>query len=54
MFILLALILVAIFVGLGFAVHLLWVVAAILFVLWLIGIVMGRGERAGGRRFYRW
>lgn len=52
--ILLALILVAIFVGLGFAIHVLWVVAAVLFVLWLIGLVIGRGESAGSRRFYRW
>lgn len=52
--ILLALILVAIFVGLGFAIHVLWVVAAVLFVLWLVGLLIGRGESAGSRRFYRW
>jgi hypothetical protein len=38
----------------GFAVHVLWVVAAVLLVLWLVGVVMGRGERAGSRGFYRW
>ena len=54
MLILFALILVAIFIGLGFAIHVLWVVAAVLFVLWLVGLVIGRGEGAGTRRFYRW
>ena len=54
MLILLALVLVAIFAGLGFAIHVLWVVAAVLFVLWLIGLVIGRSEGAGHRRFYRW
>ena len=54
MMILLALILVAIFAGLGFAVHVLWIVTAVLLVLWLIGLVVGRGEAAGSHRFYRW
>jgi hypothetical protein len=54
MLILFALILVAIFIGLGFAIHVLWVVAAVLFVLWLVGLIIGRGESAGTRRFYRW
>lgn len=52
--ILLALLLVLIFVGLGFTLHVLWIVAAVLLVLWLIGLVIGRGESAGSRRFYRW
>jgi hypothetical protein len=54
MMILLALLLVAIFAGLGFAVHVLWIIAAVLLVLWLIGLVVGRGEGAGNHRFYRW
>lgn len=54
MIVLLALLLVAIFAGLGFALHVLWVVAAVLLVLWLIGLVVGRGEGAGSHRFYRW
>jgi hypothetical protein len=52
--ILLALLLVLIFVGLGFTLHVLWIVAAVLLILWLIGLVIGRGESAGSRRFYRW
>ena len=54
MVILVALLLVLIFAGLGFALHVLWIVAAVLLVLWLIGLVIGRGEGAGSRRFYRW
>jgi hypothetical protein len=49
-----ALLLVLLFVGIGFAVHLLWIVAVILFVLWLVGYALGRGESAGRHRFYRW
>lgn len=40
--------------GLGFAVHLLWIVAVIVFVFWLIGFALARGETSGGRRWYRW
>jgi hypothetical protein len=54
MVILLALLLVILFAGLGFALHALWVVAAVLLVLWLIGFGIGRGESAGRHRFYRW
>jgi hypothetical protein len=54
MLILLALLLVALFFGLGFAIHALWIVAVVLFILWLIGLVIGRGEAAGSRHFYRW
>lgn len=54
MVVLVAFLLVLIFAGLGFALHFLWIVAAILLVLWLIGLVIGRGESAGSRRFYRW
>jgi hypothetical protein len=54
MLLLLALLLVLVFAGVGFAIHLLWIVAVILFVLWLIGFALGRGESAGRHRFYRW
>ncbi len=54
MVILIALVLVLIFAGLGFAIHILWIAAAVLFVLWLVGFVVGRGESAGTHRFYRW
>jgi hypothetical protein len=52
--ILLALLLVLLFFGLGFAVHALWIVAVILFIAWLVGLALGRGESAGRNRFYRW
>jgi hypothetical protein len=54
MLILLALLFVLLFFGLGFALHLLWIVAIVLFALWLIGFVVGRGAKAGSRHFYRW
>jgi hypothetical protein len=54
MILLLALLLVLLFAGIGFAVHFLWIVAVILFVLWLVGFALGRGESAGTHRFYRW
>ena len=54
MVILLALLLVVLFAGLGFALHVLWVVAAVLLVLWLVGFALGRGEGAGRHGFYRW
>ncbi|HEY4809993.1 MAG TPA: hypothetical protein VIC06_13195 [Solirubrobacteraceae bacterium] len=50
---LLALILIlAIFGGLGFAVHLLWIVLVIAILLWLIGFFIGGAPVGGGRR--RW
>jgi energy-coupling factor transporter transmembrane protein EcfT len=50
----LALLLVLILFGAGFAVHLLWIAAVVLLVLWIIGFAVGRGENAGTHRFYRW
>jgi hypothetical protein len=44
------LILVAILFGAGFAVNLLWWIAIIALVLWLIGFMV----RPGGRRWYYW
>ena len=54
MILLLALLLVLIFFGVGFAIHLLWIVAVVLFVVWLVGVALGRGESAGRHHFYRW
>jgi hypothetical protein len=54
MVLLLAFLVVLLFFGLGFALHVLWVAAVVLLVLWLIGFALGRGESAGNHRFYRW
>lgn len=54
MLLLLAFLIVLLFAGLGFAIHLLWIVAVILLVFWVIGYALGRGENAGRHRFYRW
>jgi type IV secretory pathway TrbD component len=54
MVIVIAFLIVLLFAGLGFAVHLLWIAAAIFLVLWLVGFAIGRGEGAGNHRFYRW
>jgi hypothetical protein len=47
--ILLLLLLALILGGLGFAVHVLWIVAVIVFVLWLLALVLGHGRSAGAR-----
>ena len=54
MLILLLLLLIIIFAGLGFAIHLLWIVALVFFIFWLVGFALGRGERSGRHNFYRW
>lgn len=54
MLILLGLLLVLLFFGLGFTLHTLWIVAIVLLVAWLIGLVIGRGESEGRNHFYRW
>jgi len=54
MVLLLALLVVLVVAGLGFTLHILWVLAAVLLVLWLVGFVIGRGENSGSRHFYRW
>jgi hypothetical protein len=53
MVMILALLLVLIFFGAGFAMHLLWIAAAVFLVLWFIGFAIGRGENAGAHRSYR-
>jgi hypothetical protein len=55
--ILLVLLLALILGGLGFAAHLFWIIAAVVFVAWLVGFGFGGGELAGGRRarwYRRW
>lgn len=48
---LLVLLLAVILFGLGFSLHLLWIAAAIVLVLWLVGFMMRGAE---GARWYRW
>jgi hypothetical protein len=48
----LAVLLLAILFGaVGFAIHLLWIVAVVVFVLWIIGFLVRGGSSA---RWYRW
>ena len=54
MVLLLALLLVLILFGAGFAVHLLWIAAVVCSIVWIVGFAIGRGESAGTHRFYRW
>ena len=48
---LLVLLVVLLFGGLGFAMPALWVVAVIALIVWLAGFALRSGERA---RWYRW
>jgi hypothetical protein len=52
--ILLVLLLALILGGLGFAIHILWWIALVVLVLWLIGFLVRIGEGAGRSRWYRW
>jgi hypothetical protein len=48
---------VLILAGLGFAIHVLWWIALIALVIWLLGFVLRVGEtiaRPPRRRWYRW
>ena len=54
MLLILALLLVLILFGAGFALHLLWIAAVIFAVVWIVGFAIGRDENAGAHRFYRW
>jgi hypothetical protein len=49
--ILLVLILAILFGGLGFALHALWWIAAIILVVWLVGFALRLGS---GSRWYHW
>jgi uncharacterized membrane protein YecN with MAPEG domain len=50
------LLIIALFGGLGFAVHVLWIVLIVAVVLWLLGFLVGGvGSGMGRRRWYgRW
>jgi hypothetical protein len=54
--ILIALLIVLILGGLGFALHVLWWLALIALAIWLLGFLLRLGEGAAGRRrrWYRW
>ncbi|HEX6933061.1 MAG TPA: hydrophobic protein [Streptosporangiaceae bacterium] len=53
--ILLALLIILILFGLGFALHVLWWIAIIALALWLLGFLLRAGSTAGPRRrWYRW
>ena len=57
MAIILAVLLLALILGgLGFAIHVLWWIALIVLVLWLLGFLLTGAASAGGprRRWYRW
>ena len=54
MLVLLALLIVLLVAGLGFTFHVMWILAGVLLVLWVVGFVIGRGEGAGSRHFYNW
>jgi hypothetical protein len=49
--ILVVLLLALLFAGAGFAAHMLWIVAAVIAVFWLIGFAFNGG---GTTRWYRW
>jgi hypothetical protein len=52
---LILLLIVLLFGGLGFAIHVLWIVLVVLVVLWLLGFLFRGADAAGGRsRWYRW
>jgi hypothetical protein len=52
--ILAVLLLAALLFGLGFAVHVLWWIAVIVLILWVLGFFLRGGSTAGSRRWYRW
>ncbi len=53
---LLVLLLFLILGGIGFVVHVLWWVAVVVLVVWLLGFLFRSGSGTGGRRgrWYRW
>jgi hypothetical protein len=52
--ILLVLLLALILGGLGFAIHILWWIALIVLVVWLVGFLVRMGEGGSRSRWYRW
>ncbi|MEU8503304.1 hydrophobic protein [Streptomyces brevispora] len=51
---LLVLLIVLVLFGAGFALNLLWWIAAIVLVVWLLGFLLRQGSGAGRGRWYRW
>jgi len=43
-----------VFFGLGFTLHFLWVIAAVILVFWLAGFAFRAGSSGGPRRWYYW
>ena len=52
--ILLVLLLAIILGGLGFAIHILWWIALVVLVVWLVGFAVRVGEGSTRGRWYRW
>ncbi len=52
--ILLVLLLALLLGGLGFAVHILWWIALIVLVVWVLGFAIRVGEGGARSRWYRW
>ena len=52
--ILIVLLLALILGGLGFAIHILWWIALIVLVIWLLGFLVRMGEGSSRGRWYRW
>ncbi|MFG2651452.1 hydrophobic protein [Streptomyces sp. NPDC048436] len=50
----LVLLLVLILFGAGFALKVLWWIAAIVLVVWLVGFIARSGSGGGRSRWYRW
>ena len=50
------LLILAVFGGLGFAAHILWLTLIVAVILWLVGFVIGGADAGvgGRRRWYRW
>ncbi|HEY1518609.1 MAG TPA: hypothetical protein VGF91_19430 [Solirubrobacteraceae bacterium] len=49
------LLILAIFGGLGFAAHILWLLLIVAVVLWIVGFLIGGVDAGvGRRRWYRW
>jgi hypothetical protein len=52
--ILIVLLLALILGGLGFAIHILWWIALIVLVIWILGFLVRMGEGTSRGRWYRW
>jgi Flp pilus assembly protein TadB len=52
--ILIVLLLALLLAGVGFAVHILWWIALVVLVLWLLGFLVRVGEGTSRSRWYRW